>query len=503
MSTITEKPKIKLMSGPEMAFSLDAFQTPAPTQPKLDLFKTPMSGPPKPDPFQNTMITIPPKAEPKVEQPVVEAEEEAGGYVAPPVPESLADTGLSSTTVEQLIFKLLYYRGDILGRDLATAVGLKFSLIEELIETAKRQHLIQAKRSLGMGNSSSVFALTEAGRNLSREYLEYNQYIGPAPVPLFQYASVVREQRRQQGWLTPEALARIYKHMVVTPRMLSQVGPAVSSGNSFLIYGQPGNGKTYLAEALQNIDDSPIYIPNAIESNGMIIQVFDPIYHHPVVEEQPSSALNFELTFDGRWIKCKRPFIMTGGELSLEMLDLNYNAVSKIYDAPYQLKANNGIYLIDDFGRQKCSPTEVLNRWIVPMERRMDYLSFRTGGKMTCPFEAFLIFSTNLKPDQLGDDAFLRRIQYKMLVRNPDVQEFSEIFVRFCASKQLPFRPSLVEDFVQKRYGKTGKAMRRCHPRDVLSHAIHLIHFEKLPFVLTDQLLDRAFESCFLEETDN
>ena len=422
--------------------------------------------------------------------------------LAPPVPATLEETGLTASVIEQLIFKILYFRGDVLGRDLSTAMGLKFSLVDNLIDYLKRQNLVQVKRSLGMGNSSAIFALTESGRNLAREYLDTNQYVGPAPVPLHQYTYIVRRQRRKDGWLTVEALRQAYRNMVVTPHTLGQIGPAVSSGNSFLIHGQPGNGKTYLAEALAKIDDSTIYVPYAIECQGMIIQVFDPIYHQPVENEAPASALSFEPTYDGRWIKCKRPFITTGGELTLEMLDLNYNATSKIYDAPYQLKANNGIYLIDDFGRQRCTPAEVLNRWIVPMERRVDYLTFRTGGKMTAPFEAFLVFSTNLRPEQLGDEAFLRRIEYKMLMKSPAADEFREIFRRFCASRELQCEEELISKFIEKRYRQTGKPFRRCHPRDVLSHAIHLIQFEKLPHVLTEDVLDRAFESCFLEETD-
>jgi len=419
----------------------------------------------------------------------------------PPVPENIEDTGLATSTIEQLVFKFLYFRGDMLGLDLATAMGFKFSLIDGLMETLKRQHLVQVKSSLGIGNSSSVFALTEAGRNLSREYLENNQYSGPAPVPLFQYTWFARHQRRKEGWLTPDALAHAYRKMVVTAKLLSTIGPAVSSGNSFLIYGQPGNGKTYLAEALGGLDDSPIYVPHAIECQGQIVQVFDPIYHQSVEDAAEQSTI-FEPTHDGRWIKCRRPFITTGGELTMQMLDLSYNATSKVYDAPYQLKANNGIYLIDDFGRQRCTPAEVLNRWIVPMERRVDYLTFSAGGKMTVPFEAFLVFSTNLKPAQLGDEAFLRRIQYKMLMRSPDSTEFKRIFENFCYSRELPFEPSMLGQFIEKHYRKTGKPFRRCHPRDVLSHAIDLIHFEDLPFQLTEELLDRAFESCFVQDEE-
>ncbi len=421
--------------------------------------------------------------------------------VVPPLPETLDDTGLAASVVEQLILKLLYFRGDLLGRDVSEALGLKFSLVDSFIEQFKRQHLIQAKKSLGMGNSTSVFALTEAGRTAAREAMENNQYSGAAPVPLNQYCEIVRRQKRADGWLTPEALKHAYRGMVMTDRVLAQIGPAVSSGNSFLIYGQPGNGKTFLAEALGKLDDSTIFVPYAIESQGSIIQVYDPVYHQRVEDTVERTVLACDHQYDARWVRCKRPFILTGGELTLAMLDLKYNETSKIYDAPYQLKANNGIYLIDDFGRQLCSPAEVLNRWIVPMERRVDYLKFLSGGKMTVPFEAFLIFSTNLRPDQLGDEAFLRRIQYKMLVRNPDKNEFAEIFRKYCSQKNLPHQESSVQRFIERNYQNSGKVFRRCHPRDVLSHAIDMIHFEKHPFRLTDELLDRAFESCFLEET--
>jgi predicted ATPase with chaperone activity len=418
----------------------------------------------------------------------------------PPAPETPEDTGLPASLMEQLILKLLYSRGDLLGRDLSVALGLKFSLIEGFIEYLKRQYLIQAKTSMGMGDSTTLFALTETGRNRARECMENNQYAGPAPVPLYQYTYVVRRQKREEGWLSKEALDHAYRRMVMTQRVLGQIGPAVSSGNSFLIYGQPGNGKTFLAEALGNLDDSAVYIPHAIECQGTVIQVFDPVYHQPIQDTDEPSVLTFQPQHDHRWVKCRRPFIVTGGELTLEMLDLKYNATSKVYDAPYQLKANNGIYLIDDFGRQLCTPAEVLNRWIVPMERRVDYLKFHGGGKMTVPFEAFLVFSTNLKPDQLGDEAFLRRIQYKMLLRSPHEEEFVTIFQRYCESRSLEYQEDVVSRFIEKHYRRTGKPFRRCHPRDVISHAIDLMNFERRPFELTDDLLNRAFESCFLEE---
>jgi predicted ATPase with chaperone activity len=427
------------------------------------------------------------------------------GYAAaiPPVPDSLEDTGIPPTIIEHLILKYLYFRGELVGRDIASLIGLSFSVIDETLETFKRQHFVGVKKSLGMGNMSGVFFLTESGRNLGREFLENNQYAGPAPVPLYQYTEVVRRQRLKENWLSPDLLRIAFQHLVVESDILAQIGPAVNSNKSFLIYGMPGNGKTALAESLFRVETEPIYMPYAIECQGNIIQLYDPIYHNKIEDETSlMTALSDEKPHDGRWFKCKRPFIITGGELGLDMLDLSFNKHSKVYDAPFQLKANNGIYLIDDFGRQKASPAEVLNRWIVPMEKHVDYLSFQAGGKMTVPFEAFLIFSTNLRPDQLGDEAFLRRIQYKMFLRSPRAPEFIQIFERYCLDKGIMCPPGLAATFVQKHYVQGDKRFRRCHPRDVISHAVDILHFERKPMALTEDVLDRAFNSCFVENVD-
>src|SRR6266404_5692811 len=413
--------------------------------------------------------------------------------VVPPVPESIEDTGIPPAIIEHLILKYLYFRGELVGREIGALLGLQFSLIDAILETMKRQHFVAVKKSLGMGNMSGVFLLTEAGRNLAREYLENNQYTGPAPVPLYQYTEMVRQQKLKANWLSPELLREAFRHLVVEADVLAQIGPAVNASKSFLIYGQPGNGKTALAESLFRVESEPIYMPYALECQGNIIQLYDPIYHQKI-EDQDSvlSALSNDVRHDGRWFKCRRPFIITGGELALDMLDLSFNKHSKVYDAPFQLKANNGIYLIDDFGRQKASPAEILNRWIVPMERHIDYLTFQAGGKMTVPFEAFLIFSTNLRPDQLGDEAFLRRIQYKMFLRSPKAPEFIHIFERFAAARELLCSPGVLETFVKKHYLEGGQRFRRCHPRDVISHAIDFINFERLPMALTEDVLDRA-----------
>jgi hypothetical protein len=421
----------------------------------------------------------------------------------PPVPWTLRDTGLQQSTIEQLLFNTLYARGELTGRNVADILGLSFSVIEPLMEELKIRQFFEVKRSLGYGLISSVFTLSDAGRKRARECYEINQYVGPAPVPATQYLAGVEAQKPPKGWLSRESLARAYRHMVMAPRTLSQIGPAVNSGKSLLMYGQPGNGKTYLAEALIKLESNPVFIPHAIEFNNSIIQLFDPLSHKPIANESDSEVLfSLQRPYDSRWIRCQRPFIVTGGELTLDMLELTFNSVTKIYEAPCHLKANNGMYLIDDFGRQRCTPAELLNRWIVPMESRIDHLILPTGGKLSLPFEVFLIFSTNLNPEQLGDEAFLRRIQYKMRVQNPSREEFVQIFVNFCEAKNLECSPSMVDGFIEQHYTRTPRPFRRCHPRDVISHALDLIEFEKLPYRLDKDVLNEAFESCFAQMSE-
>ncbi|MBL8176898.1 MAG: hypothetical protein JNK48_19650 [Bryobacterales bacterium] len=422
----------------------------------------------------------------------------------PQIPQTIEQTGLTESFLQQLILKILYYRAEAVGRDLGKHLGLNFSIIESTLEYFKLQHLVVVKRSLGMGNVSSVFALSDHGRVLAMKYLETNTYAGKAPVPLEQYAAAVAAQKRRGNWLSKEKLRKAFSHMSISSKILSMLGPAVNAGKTFLIYGQPGNGKTYLAEALVKIESDPIYIPFAIECQGQIIQMHDPLYHQRLVSdddgEQSIWMVDKDKEFDGRWFHAKRPFIATGGELALEMLDLAYKKDSKTYDAPFQLKANNGIYLVDDFGRQRCTPSEILNRWIVPMEKSIDYFNFLSGGKLSVPFDTFLVFSTNLRPEQIGDEAFLRRIQYKLFMRSPEEREFLNIFERYCDGLNLPIEPGALNDFLERRYRLPKKMFRRCHPRDIVSHAVDLIHFEGKPYKLTAEVLDEAFESTFVSE---
>ena len=393
-----------------------------------------------------------------------------------------------------------------MGRDIGNLIGLQFSLIDEMLEMFKRQHLVAVKKSLGMGNMSGVFLLTEAGRNLAREHLENNQYAGPAPVPLYQYAEMVRLQKFKDNWLSPELLQQAFKHLVVEADILAQIGPAVNASKSFLIYGQPGNGKTASGGiAVPRGRPNPSTCPTrsnarATSSSFTILSI---TRKSRTRNSEAYRAYPTKLRTMAAGSSASGPFIITGGELTLEMLDLSFNKHSKVYDAPFQLKANNGIYLIDDFGRQKASPAEILNRWIVPMERHIDYLSFQAGGKMTVPFEAFLIFSTNLRPDQSGRRSFPAPHSVQNVPAQPEGSRVHPDLLALRRDRSIwNARPGLAESFVQKHYIEGDKRFRRCHPRDVVTHAIDILNFERRPMVLTEEVLDRAFHSCFVENVD-
>jgi len=418
-------------------------------------------------------------------------------YIPTP-PKTLEESGVSASLVEQLVLKNLYYRGEITGRELSKILGLQFSVIEPVIQFLKNGRLIEAKRATGFGAVSTAFACSEEGRTRAKEYLESNQFLGPVPVPLDVYLQAVRAQRVKPGWMTIEILKKAFSSAVVTEDFFTKLGPAVNSFKSLLIYGAPGNGKTFLAEQLVHAETSPIYVPYVIQAEGQIIKIFDSIYHERLDDDEESVLVQQEEKFDRRWAQCRRPFITTGGELTMDMLDLMYIDGAKIYDAPYQLKASNGIYLIDDFGRQQITPAELLNRWIFPLDRGKDYLMFKTGSKIEVPFECFLIFSSNLNPHDLGDEAFLRRLEYKMYMKNPSEEEYVAIFHQYCRKLKLECPTSLLATLVEEHYHTGNLKFRRCHPRDVLNVALDLIRFEKLPYELTEDLLYRAFELKFV-----
>jgi predicted ATPase with chaperone activity len=326
--------------------------------------------------------------------------------------------------------------------------------------------------------------------------------VGPAPVPLAQYRERMAIQSIQHAHVTQDVLREGLSHLVLEDGIFDMLGPAVNSSKSIFLYGHPGNGKTAIAEAISQMLGGTIFVPHAVEVEGQIMTVFDPV-HHEVVEEsapQPGTEgiwLRNE-SYDRRYAHCRRPIVITGGELTLNELDLQYDPFTKLYQAPFQVKANGGVLIVDDFGRQRVPPRDLLNRWIVPLEKRMDYLTMHTGGKFPIPFDCLLIFATNLDPAELVEEAFLRRIHYKIPVNDPTRKEYAQIFQRVCDAEGIGFTPEALLQIDRDWYKAMRIPPRACHPRDILAHVSDIAKYQNVPPRLSTDLVDRACRSYFL-----
>jgi len=420
----------------------------------------------------------------------------------PSSPRTLEDAGLSHDFITQLLLKVMHFSSDITGLDLARRIGLEFAAIEPVLEFLKRSHQCEVYGGTMLGGPSYKYRITDEGRRRALLFLEQNHYVGVAPVPLRQYRAYLEAYRAA----VPKTISRprvrdAFSHLVISQRVLDQVGPAIAAGHSMFVYGPPGNGKTVIAQAIRNLLDGEISIPHAIEVEGQIIKVFDPV-NHERLEENTDSGLMVDGRLDARWVRCRRPMVMVGGELTLEALDLSYSPIMGFYTAPVQTMATGGVLVIDDFGRQRCSPRELLNRWIVPLESRVDFLTLQTGQKFDLPFMTLVVFATNIKPAELVDEAFLRRIHYKVLAESPTRDDFTKIFENYCRDRELPYDQSLVDHLVDHYFKPRGIQMRGCHPRDLIEQALAHAEYIGAPPLLTGDLLEAACAGYFVDESE-
>jgi predicted ATPase with chaperone activity len=421
---------------------------------------------------------------------------------APRAPKSLEDAGLSRDLVTQLVLKTLHLSGELTGTELARRLGLPFFAIEPVLSVIKQHH--QCEISGGaLGSPTYRYRITDAGRARAMLFMEHNHYVGYAPVPLRQYceymAAFKQSVRHKVG---REDVRKAFSHLVMSNRVLDQLGPAINGGHSMFVYGPPGNGKTVISQAIHNLLEGEIYIPHALEVEGSIIRFFDPVNHQPMPDASMDDALDLSADADRRWIRCRRPMVMVGGELSLDQLELSYSPTMGFYRAPVQAVANGGVLVIDDFGRQTCSPRDLLNRWIVPLESRVDFLTLQTGQKFDFPFMTLVVFATNVKPQDLVDEAFLRRIQYKIFAESPTRDEFLQIFANCCRDKDIEYRPDVVEDLLVGYYRPRQIQLRGCQPRDLINQAISLADYYGKPPELTKEVLEAACASYFVDDRE-
>ncbi len=412
-------------------------------------------------------------------------------------PASLEDTGLDLSFIADLVLKAIYFNNAITAQRITEILCLPYyNVVDRALTLLKREELIEVSGSNGFGELGYQHGISPKGVARAHEVLDRTTYLGPAPVTLEHYIAVIKSQSIADVRVGPQEIREAMSELVLEEATLDVVGQAVNTGRSLFLFGHPGNGKTVMAEHIVPLLGGSIYVPHAITIDGQIIKVFDFHNHTPV---EPATNAQAKVDYDRRWVRCHRPAIVVGGELTLDGLDLTYNATNRFYEAPLQLKANGGMFLIDDFGRQQVHPRELLNRWIVPLEKRIDYLTLHTGKKIEVPFDELIVFSTNLEPRDLVDEAFMRRIQNKIKVNNPTPEMYREIFRRQCRDLGVPFDQEALIYLLRKYYIEPKRELRACHPRDLLRILTGVARYHDMQPQLTTQLIDRACQVYFVD----
>jgi predicted ATPase with chaperone activity len=410
----------------------------------------------------------------------------------PPVPMTVTDTGLDAAQIADLLMKHMLFMGDFNIMDLAERVKLSTVVVESVLESLRRDKFIEVKGGTGYAAITYTFKISDTGKIRAMELLDLCRYTGPAPVTLSDYRLMVETQTIKSAIVSEESVKKAFSHLVLNETVLKRLGPAISSGKAMFIYGPPGNGKTAIAETIGRLLPETIYIPYALTVGGEIITVFDPVNHIPVELKENDSV-------DKRWIMVRRPVVITGGELTLRMLDLDFNHISKYYEASLQMKANNGIFIADDFGRQQVEPQSFLNRWIVPLDRRIDFMTLHTGMKFSIPFDMLTIFSTNIEPKQLVDEAFLRRIPYKIKIDHPSEREYESIFRMICKDNEIEFNDETFNYLMNSFYRKNGIKLNACHPRDIIAQIIVYSRYYRHPPKMSKEAISEAWTNYFVE----
>jgi energy-coupling factor transporter ATP-binding protein EcfA2 len=421
-----------------------------------------------------------------------EARPQLNNSFLPAEPQTIAETGLNRTFLSEHLLRLLYNKGRMTGRELADFMCLYYRIVDELLQDLRKVEQIDIIGQRGFGDSNFEYALTPRGMEAAQQAMRKVQYVGPTPVPIDAWIASVKAQTVKNVKVTRKNIRDAFDGLVMDESILNAVGPAVNSGSSVMLFGYPGNGKTTIAERITHLMGDDIFIPQMIYADGAVIKMYDAIVHEP-----PKHHWDEGTEYDRRWVRISRPVVIVGGELTLEQLNLIYNETSKLYEAPFQMKANCGIFLIDDFGRQQVRVFDLLNRWIVPLEKRYDFLNTVTGQKIQIPFDQLIMFSTNLDPKDLGDEALLRRIKFKFEIIDPTEEQWREIWKIMCKVRKVPYDERAIDYLVAKWYRPDERPFRMCQPRDILDQLLSIARYNMETPALTADLLDAACLTYF------